>query len=247
MQNWHQTYSKVAHYVLMDRDGVINRRVSGGQVTSWERFEFLPRALEGLRMFAEHGYGAIVISNQACVGEGLMSSNELDVITKRFRLEVALSGGNVAAAYYCTHREGDGCNCRKPLPGLILRAQVEHRFDPAVTHFVCESETGVEAAEKAGCPSLLIRSDAFLHGPRVNAQSQMVTSNLLESAELIVALDRARTVEHVMAGAGVSSGKIIKLAAGSGRSPFGPAKYPQNEELHRFYASSPWHLDDLKA
>jgi histidinol phosphatase-like enzyme len=54
-------------YVLLDRDGVINRRMPGGYVTRWNQFEFLPRVLEGLRLLADHGYTAIILSNQACV------------------------------------------------------------------------------------------------------------------------------------------------------------------------------------
>lgn len=61
-------------YVLLDRDGVINQRMSGGYVTSWNQFQFLPRVLEGLRLLADHDYTAIILSNQACVGEGLLSS-----------------------------------------------------------------------------------------------------------------------------------------------------------------------------
>lgn len=53
--------------VLLDRDGVINRRIPNGYVTSWEQFEFLPRALDALRLLAEGGHRALVVSNQACV------------------------------------------------------------------------------------------------------------------------------------------------------------------------------------
>jgi D-glycero-D-manno-heptose 1,7-bisphosphate phosphatase len=94
-------------YVLLDRDGVINRRIFGGYVTSWDEFEFLPRALEALRLLAQNGYTALVVSNQACVAEGLLSSKDLDTITRRFLLEVALSRGNIAQVYYCRHRAED--------------------------------------------------------------------------------------------------------------------------------------------
>jgi len=103
-------------YVLLDRDGIINRRMPGGYVTSWNQFEFLPRALEALCLLADNGYTALVISNQACVGEGLLSSENLDVITQRFLVEVALSGGNIAQVYYCRHSPQDRCGCRKPRP-----------------------------------------------------------------------------------------------------------------------------------
>jgi len=152
-------------------------------------------------MFAEHDYRPIVISDQASVGKGLMSTGGLGVITNRFRLEVALTGGNIAAVYYCTHKEEEGCDCRKPRLGLLFRAQVEHGFNPATTYFVSESEAWLEAAEKAGCPAIQIRSDAFLHEHSSNGGSRIIASNLLEAAELVVALQRGRTAEHAMAGA----------------------------------------------
>lgn len=106
-------------YVLLDRDGVINQRMPGRYVTSWSQFQFLPRVLEGLRLLADHGYTAIILSNQACVSEGILSSKDLDVITHRFMLEVALSGGHIAQVYYCRHSPQDECGCRKPRPGLF--------------------------------------------------------------------------------------------------------------------------------
>ena len=200
MQDWHSMYRQQPRYVLLDRDGVINRRVPGGYVTSWERFEFLPRALDGLRLLAQHGYRALVISNQACVGKGLLSSEDLELITRRFLLEVALSGGNIAHVYYCKHKEEDRCNCRKPLPGLIVRARLEQGFVPGETYLIGDSQSDLAAAEAAGCPAILIRRDAFLENHAAGAQRLMVTSNLLEAAEMIVALQRARGLEYILAG-----------------------------------------------
>src|SRR5215831_15385019 len=75
-------------YILLDRDGVINRRIADGYVTSWEQFEFQPRAFEALRTLAEHGYRALVVSNQACVSKGLISFEDLAGLTRRFVEEV---------------------------------------------------------------------------------------------------------------------------------------------------------------
>src|SRR5215468_3134071 len=128
-------------YVLLSRDGVINRRVPSGHVTSWERFQFLPRALDGFRFLTENRYTALIVSNQPCVGEGLLSANELESITRRFLLEVALSGGNIGQVYYCRHREEDRCTCRMPLPGLFVRARVEHRLILENTYFVGDAKS----------------------------------------------------------------------------------------------------------
>lgn len=174
-------------YVLLDRDGVINQRMPGGYVTSWNQFQFLPRVLEGLRLLADHGYAAIVLSNQACVGEGLLSSKDLDVITHRFMLEVALSGGNVAQVYYCRHSSQDECGCRKPRAGLLHRAYLEHRFAPETTYFVGDCPGDRRAADEAGCPMILIRRTSFLEARSAQKESRMVACNLYEAAEMILA------------------------------------------------------------
>jgi D-glycero-D-manno-heptose 1,7-bisphosphate phosphatase len=174
-------------YVLLERDGVINRRVPGGCITSWDHFEFLPRALDALRMLAENGYTALVVSNQAGVGKGLLSSSDLDAITRRFLLEVALSGGNVTHVYYCRHAPEDLCNCHKPRPGLIVRAQIEHKFAPEETFLVDDTPDALRAADAAGCPAILIRRGSFLETRSTCQESPLVACNLYEAAELILA------------------------------------------------------------
>jgi D-glycero-D-manno-heptose 1,7-bisphosphate phosphatase len=146
-------------YLLLDRDGVINRRILGGYVTSWEKFEFLPRALDALQLLAARGYSALVVSNQACVGKGLISAADLDDLTRRFVSEVERRGGRISGVYYCPHKAEDNCGCRKPKPGLLLRAQREHSFDPAVTYFVGDSEGDLLAAREVGCPAILVEGE----------------------------------------------------------------------------------------
>jgi D-glycero-D-manno-heptose 1,7-bisphosphate phosphatase len=177
---------------LLDRDGIINRRMPGGYVTSWNQFEFLPRALEALRLLADSGYTALVLSNQACVAEGLLSSNDLDAITHRFLLEVALSGGNIAQVYYCRHSAQEECGCRKPRPGLLRRAGVEHRFVPQATFLVGDSPGDLRAADDAGCPMILVRRTSFLEVRCVHEESPMVACNLYAAAELILAAQHSR-------------------------------------------------------
>jgi D-glycero-D-manno-heptose 1,7-bisphosphate phosphatase len=197
--HWHSMYKRNQRYVLLDRDGVINRRITGGYVTSWEQFEFLPRALEALRLLNESGYSVVVVSNQACVGKGLLSATELESITRRFLLEVALSGGHIVDVYYCRHQTEDRCNCRKPRPGLLVRAQTEHRFIPEETYLIGDSPSDMFAAEAAGCPSILIQRGAFLGSPARNEDSLLVTSNLYDAAEMIIAMQSMRGTEHDLA------------------------------------------------
>ena len=146
----------IAQHILLDRDGVINRRIPDGYVTSWERFEFLPRALDALRLLAESGYRAIVVSNQACVGKGFITADELAQLTRRFVDAVLNNGVRICDVYYCPHRPEDRCRCRKPSPGLLRRAQREHGFVFAQTFLIGDSERDLMAAHEVGCPAVLV-------------------------------------------------------------------------------------------
>jgi histidinol-phosphate phosphatase family protein len=141
--------------IVLDRDGVINRRVIGGYVTQWSEFRFLFGALAGLVSIAERPEAIIVASNQAAVGKGLMSVNALGEITDRFVSTVQRAGGRIDAVYYCPHTPADECACRKPRPGLLLEAQRDWRLDLGRSVFLGDSETDMAAGRAAGCEVML--------------------------------------------------------------------------------------------
>jgi D-glycero-D-manno-heptose 1,7-bisphosphate phosphatase len=187
-RGWSDTYNPHKRCVLLDRDGVINRRIPRGYVTSWEQFEFLPRALEALLLLKDAGYAVLVISNQACVGKGLLASHQLDSITKRFLIEVALSGGNISQVYYCTHVAKDHCNCRKPRPGLLLRARIEHGFLPEATYFVGDTRDDVLAAADVGCRPILVGNELSLQAFSIAEERPLLASSLFEAVEMITTI-----------------------------------------------------------
>jgi D-glycero-D-manno-heptose 1,7-bisphosphate phosphatase len=173
--------------VLMGRDGVINRRVGRGFVQNWEQFEFLPGALEGLRVLAENGYKVLVVSKEESVGKGLLSQNELDRLTRRMLLEVALDGGKIEQVYYCMHAPSEVCHCRTPRIGLLRQAMAEHGLYAEDTSFVSDVGEDLEAAWQAGCSGILLRRDAFLRsGNPENGEREEIACDLREAAERIV-------------------------------------------------------------
>jgi D-glycero-D-manno-heptose 1,7-bisphosphate phosphatase len=176
----------VGKFVLLDRDGVINRRIPGKYITSWAEFEFLEGALEGLSLLTQNGYAPIVVSNQACVGKGLLSQSQLEEITRLFVERVAEKGGRIHDVYYCTHRQEYGCECRKPRPGLIVEAQRKYQFSFASTFMIGDSPSDLQAAHAVGCPALLISNDGrgLLEGG--NGISDRAFPTLYSAAEFIV-------------------------------------------------------------
>jgi len=177
----------VPRFVLLDRDGVINQRIVGGYVTSWENFVFLPGALEGLRLLTTKNYQVIVVSNQAGVGKGLMSAEDLAGITGRFVQEVEARGGRIRSVYYCTHRAEENCTCRKPRPGLLLKAQAEHHFNFEDTFLIGDSESDLLAAQAVGCPAIMVSNaplasfEKLPHAPRATVPGLLAATDYLLS------------------------------------------------------------------
>src|SRR6266571_548591 len=116
--------------IFLDRDGVINRnRSQGDYVKSWEEFQFLPGAKGAIARLTQAGFRLLVITNQACVGKGIVSWDTLQQIHELMVQEIARAGGRIEAVLCCPHLPDDECHCRKPAPGLLKYAQEEYKVD----------------------------------------------------------------------------------------------------------------------
>jgi D-glycero-D-manno-heptose 1,7-bisphosphate phosphatase len=139
--------------VILDRDGVLNRKPPQAQyVRNWSEWEWRPGSLEALRLLREADYRIIIASNQPGIGRGVMSEADLAAIHARMSQEVAQAGGRIDAIYYCPHDWDDGCECRKPKPGLLYQAQRDFHLDLTRTLFIGDDERDAAAANAAGCP-----------------------------------------------------------------------------------------------
>lgn len=146
--------------VILDRDGVLNKKPPRAQyVRTWDEFEWLPGAKEALRLFNSADYRVIVVSNQAGIGRKAMKESHLNEIHERMKQETADAGGRIDAVYYCPHDWDEGCECRKPKPGMLFEAQRDHSLDLTRTYFIGDDERDAQAADAAGCPWALVSED----------------------------------------------------------------------------------------
>jgi D-glycero-D-manno-heptose 1,7-bisphosphate phosphatase len=149
--------------VILDRDGVLNKKPPRAcYVTKWDEFEWLPGAIEGLRLLKRAGYKVILATNQAGVSRGIMSVRELEALHERMQAELKVEGAELDAIYYCPHGWDEGCFCRKPNPGLLYQAQREHHLDLTRTVFIGDDERDLAAGSAAGCPTFLVSPDCSL-------------------------------------------------------------------------------------
>jgi histidinol-phosphate phosphatase family protein len=173
--------------VFLDRDGVINRN-RDDYVKSVEEFELLPGALDALRLLNESGRQVIVVSNQACVAKGLISEETLAGIDRLMFSLAAEAGGKITATYYCTHHYDDGCDCRKPAPGLIMRASRDLGFDPGEAVFVGDAAGDIQAGQAAGCRTVLVLSGRIsaADAAALDPEPDYIATDLDEAARWII-------------------------------------------------------------
>ncbi len=180
--------------ILLDRDGTLIHNFH--YCRDPEQVHLLPGVGQALGWLSAAGYRLIVISNQSGVARGYLSERELARVNDRLRRLLAAEGIHLTAMYYCPHhpegvRSGYAglCLCRKPEPGLLLRAAAENGFALARSWFVGDVLADVEAGNRSGCRTVLVdlgtepRPDAPIRVPTY------VARNLPHAARLILAAD----------------------------------------------------------
>lgn len=149
--------------LFLDRDGVINRK-RDGYVTDERDLEVLEDAVRAMHIARAKGYVIVVVTNQSAVGRGIMTGGQLARVHARMESELARAGARIDAIYCCTHAPGDGCACRKPGTAMIEAAVRDLNIDAGSSWLVGDSDTDMEAAERAGLRGIRIEPDAgFSH------------------------------------------------------------------------------------
>ena len=156
--------------LILDRDGVINRD-SAEFVKNVDEFEPLPGSIDAIATLHQAGYTVAVASNQSGLARGLFDRRALRAMHRKLRRLVAAAGGRIDRIEVCPHGPDEGCRCRKPAPGLLLRLARHYGVDPGGTPAVGDSLRDLEAAQSAGATPILVRTgngrktEAALSGP----------------------------------------------------------------------------------
>lgn len=164
--------------IFLDRDGTINKYV--GFLRDIEQFELIDGVAEAIRLINESGYLAIVVTNQPVIARGEVSFEELDTIHNKMETLFGAKGAYIDAIYFCPHHPHKGyagevpelkidCDCRKPKPGMLLKAAQDFNIDLSQSWMIGDGENDVKAGQAAGCKTALIGSEGY--GQDITADS----------------------------------------------------------------------------
>lgn len=141
--------------VFLDRDGVINHD-SDAYIKHPDEFHFISKSPDAIAILNSKGFQVILITNQSAVGRGMISGQTLDAILKKMTRGVAQAGGRIKDIFFCPHTPDQGCDCRKPKPGMILQAVKCHGIDLKKSFMIGDSAKDIECGKNAGCAKTIL-------------------------------------------------------------------------------------------
>lgn len=150
--------------VWLDRDGTIVD--DPGYLSDPAKLRLLPGAADSIRELNEWGVGVVLVTNQSGIGRGLMPRATVDAIHAKLEVQLAERGAHLDAVYLCPHLPADlvgpgrvPCDCRKPEPGLVLRARADLGIDRAFPQLcVGDRDSDLGLGRATGCPTVLVET-----------------------------------------------------------------------------------------
>ena len=186
--------------VFMDRDGTLAHEV--GYINHLSRFKLYPFAVEAVRLVNRSGFLAVVVTNQAGVARGYFPESMIHEVHAQVRAAMESGGAHLDGIYYCPHHPSVGeppyrqeCDCRKPRPGLVLRAAAELGIDLPRSWVVGDRPGDLELAWKVGARGALVKTgyglgELAFNRARFQREPDMLADHVLEAVASIVSLSR---------------------------------------------------------
>lgn len=143
-------------FVILDRDGTII--VDKDHLTSISEVELIPNAGKAIKKINDLGLGVIIVTNQTVVGNKHISLEDLDLIHKKMLDMLREEGAMIDGIYVCPHKKEDDCSCRKPKPGLIKQALMDHDFNPKKSFVIGDNKGDIELGKHIGATTILVRT-----------------------------------------------------------------------------------------
>lgn len=179
-----KTSTKNNKAIFFDRDGVINKKPNEHDyVKNWNEFEFLPDVTKIIKKLSKD-FLIIIVSNQRGVAREIMTKQDVEDIHRRMIKSLEDEGAKIDGVYFCPHDHEDNCDCRKPNPGLLLKAAEDFKIDLSRSYMIGDDLSDVQAGTYAGCKTILInRGEVVLDNEEISPD--YIVSELSEVINII--------------------------------------------------------------
>ncbi|MBU2711694.1 D-glycero-beta-D-manno-heptose 1,7-bisphosphate 7-phosphatase [Zooshikella harenae] len=175
--------------IILDRDGVINQD-SDSYIKTVEEWQPIPGSIEAIAKLSQAGYLIAVATNQSGIARGLFSEQTLQAMHEKLLSMVNDAKGKIECIVYCPHGPNDTCDCRKPQTGLIKKIESALKTSAINAWLVGDSLRDIEAARKAGCKPILVKSGKGLRTlktyPAIEAE---IYDDLADFAKVLLSQD----------------------------------------------------------
>ena len=178
--------------VILDRDGVINKE-SHAYIKSPNEWHPIEGSIDGIALLTKADFTITIATNQSGLGRGLFNKSSLDDIHKKMNMAIEKAGGCIGKIFVCPHTPDDHCNCRKPMPGLLMKIAAHYKISITGIPFLGDSLNDIQAAKAAGAREILVRTGNGLTTEKLlkaNGQNIETYDNLLMFAHQIIKEER---------------------------------------------------------
>ena len=152
-----EKYLSGQKYIFIDRDGTTNVRPKKAEyICKQEDFIWLDGAKEAIKKLNDAGYFVIIISNQAGIARGVMTVDDFNSVQDKMQNDLKAIGAHIDAVYYCPHGWDDNCECRKPKPGMLYKAQKDFSINLTKCVMIGDDERDIETAHNADMKGILV-------------------------------------------------------------------------------------------
>ena len=166
--------------IFLDRDGTINKYV--GFLRKVEEFELIDGVADAVKKINQSGYLAIVVTNQPVIARGEVTFSQLECIHNKMETLLGREGAYLDGIYFCPHHPHKGyegevvelkieCDCRKPKPGMLLKAAEKYNIDLSQSYMIGDGENDIKAGKAAGCRTVLLNADCEYYGQDICVDS----------------------------------------------------------------------------
>ena len=174
--------------IFMDRDGTVSEEI--GYMYHTGLYKPFPWTGPAIRKINESGMKAVLITNQSGIERGYFPESLVHEVHEILNAELARHGAKLDGVYFCPHHPETGCDCRKPRPGMLLRAQEELGIDLAQSYMIGDRYLDVDAAYAAGAKSILVMTGngrtEYQKYTDLPQQPHFIAENLLQAVESII-------------------------------------------------------------